>query len=297
MEIITQALQQLSAGDPVAFAIPVFVILIIIEAVIDAVGKHHWYIRKDAWASLSMGIGSVFINLAMKIFFFLVFTYLYQNFRLFNIPSQAWWSWVLILFADDFSFYWHHRSSHQIRILWAAHSNHHSSTCYNLTTALRQSWTEYIYKYIFWLWLPIVGFEPMQIFTMISCSLIYQFFLHTEAVGKLGFLEWFMNTPSHHRVHHATNVKYLDKNHAGIFIIWDRLFGTFIEEDEQDRPIFGLTKNVGTFNPIGIAFHEYIQIFKDMQQAPTWKGKLGYLLNPPGWRHDGKGSTTKELQG
>ena len=290
-----QTLEQLGQHDPVAYAIPVFIILILLELGLDFREKRQGYVTKDAWASLAMGAGSVFTNLLMKVLYFFVFSYLHQNFAFFSIPT-VWWSWLLLLFADDFSFYWHHRLSHSIRLLWAAHSNHHSSTCYNLTTALRQSWTEQIYKYIFWLWLPLIGFAPLQIFSMISVSLIYQFFLHTETVGKLGFWEWFMNTPSHHRVHHATNVQYLDKNHAGIFIVWDRLFGTFVAEDTSDKPVYGLTENINTFNPLRIAVHEYQKIWQDFRKAPTRKAKIGYLLNPPGWRHDGTGKTAKELQ-
>jgi len=133
-----------------------------------------------------------------------------------------------------------------------------------------------------------------MMFVMMSISLIYQFILHTEAVGKLGFLEYFMNTPSHHRVHHATNIKYLDKNHAGIFIIWDRLFGTFIKEDEE-KPIYGLTQNLETYNPIRIASYEYEKIWEDIKKPISWKNRINYLIKPPGWSHDGSRKTTKDL--
>lgn len=297
VEQIKLAFSQLTDNDPVSYAIPFFVIFILIELTINIVEKKNWYHHsKDVWASLAMGIGSIFVNLSVKIVYFILFSFLYQHFALFNIPI-TWWSWLILLFADDFNFYWFHRSSHQIRIMWAAHSNHHSSQSYNLAVALRQSWSEFIFKYAFWLWLPLLGFQPIHIFMMISCSLIYQFFLHTESVNKLGFLEYFMNTPSHHRVHHATNTKYLDRNHAGIFIIWDKLFGTFEPENQTtNKPIYGLTENLTTYNPIRIATHEYEQIWKSMKIAKTFKDKIGYLFNPPGWQHDGKGKTTKELQ-
>ena len=286
--------QQLTQSDPVAYAIPLFIVLILAEAVFDAYERRHLYTGKDAFASVAMGTGSVAVNLTMKILYFLLFMRLYENFALFKIPV-TWWSWLLLLFADDFSFYWHHRSSHQIRLLWAAHSNHHSSEHYNLSTALRQSWTEFIYKYIFWLWLPVVGFHPVMIFTMISISLIYQFFLHTQVVRKLGFLEWFMNTPSHHRVHHGVNIKYLDKNHAGIFIIWDRMFGTFEPEDEKEPPVYGLTQNINTYNPVRIASHEYEKIWEDVKRPISWRARLGYLFKPPGWSHDNSRKTTRQL--
>jgi sterol desaturase/sphingolipid hydroxylase (fatty acid hydroxylase superfamily) len=154
-----------------------------------------------------------------------------------------WWVWILILFADDFTFYWHHRLSHEIRVLWAAHVNHHSSTTMNLATALRQSWAEQLYKYFWWLWLPVVGFPPLMILMMMSISLIYQYWVHTELIRKMPkWFEFLFNTPSHHRVHHASNVRYLDQNHAGILIIWDRLFGTFAEERDDEKPVYGITK-------------------------------------------------------
>ncbi len=293
---IKHAFLQLSTNEPVNYAIPFFIVAILLELLIQSKEQKKSYSnKKDVIASLAMGIGSIFTNLSMKIIYFIIFSFLYQKFAFFQIPI-TWWSWLILLFADDFNFYWFHRSSHQVRILWAAHSNHHSSQQYNLAVALRQSWTEFAFKYAFWIYLPILGFQPIQIFMMISCSLIYQFFLHTESIKKLGFLELFMNTPSHHRVHHATNTKYLDRNHAGIFIIWDKIFGTFQAEQASNPPIYGLTENLTTYNPIRIASHEYEQIWKDMQLAKFWKDKINYLFQAPGWRHDGKGKTTKELQ-
>ncbi len=273
----------LSQGDPIAYFVPVFILLILVELAISVYDQRELYTTKDAFTSLGMGVVSVLVNLAVKLIYFGVFTWLYENYAVFEIGT-AWWAWVILLFADDFTFYWHHRFSHQVRILWAAHSNHHSSQYYNLTTALRQSWTEFIYKYILWLWLPVVGFHPVMIFTMISVSLIYQFFIHTETVRKLGFLEWILNTPSHHRVHHATNLKYLDKNHGGIFIIWDRLFGTFEEEDENDKPVYGLTTNVNSYNLIRVAFFEFDLIRADWHKTNSWRTRLKMLFKPPGWK-------------
>ena len=281
-------------NDPVMYAIPIFSLLVFIEFFLYYKERTEIVEIKDNLASITMGLGSIVINLGAKTVAFAAYYFLYQ-FRLFDLGWQ-WWVWLLILFADDFTFYWHHRLSHQIRILWAAHINHHSSERYNLTTALRQSWTEMLYKYVFWLWLPLVGFHPIMIMMMLSISLIYQFFLHTETVKKLGFLEIFMNTPSHHRVHHATNIQYLDKNHAAIFIIWDKIFGTFQVEEENDKPIYGITNNIDTFNPVKIAFHEFGNIGKDVKNAPTFLDKIKYMLMPPGWRHEGEISTSKYLQ-
>lgn len=280
--------------DPTVYFIPGFLLLMILEVVISSrehLKVHEW---KDSAASISMGIGSLIIGVGVKFTAFALFTFLHQ-FAIFDIGYQ-WWAWVLILFADDFSFYWHHRLSHHVRILWAAHINHHSSVNYNLAVALRQSWTEMFYKYIFWLWLPILGFEPVMIFTMMGISLIYQFWVHTKTIKSLGPLEWVMNTPSHHRVHHASNARYLDRNHAGILIIWDRLFGTFQKELNEDPPVFGITSNIHTYNLFKIAFHEFGSIIKDVYEAPTLKSKLAYIFAPPGWSHDGSRKTSDQMR-
>jgi len=280
-------------NDPVTYAIPVFIIAILLEIFIDTKEKLQVYHKTEAWASIAMGAGSVVINIFTKFTYFVLFMYIYENWS-FQQLSVVWWVWLIAFFADDFSFYWHHRLSHEVRILWAAHSNHHSSQDYNLAVALRQSWTEGIYKFVFYAWMPLVGIHPIMIFTLASISLIYQFFLHTQTVKKLGFFEWFMNTPSHHRVHHGTNFQYLDRNHAGVLIIWDRLFGTF--EPEGEKVIYGLTKNIETANPLRIATAEYESIAQDMKKASKWSDKIRYLLYPPGWSHDGSSKTTKELQ-
>ena len=280
--------------DPVTYLIPIFGVLIFAEMYISYRNNLHLFKLADSVASVSLGIGSVFINLVMKALAFIWFSYVHQ-YALFDIGWQ-WWAWIILLFADDFTFYWHHRLSHEIRFFWAAHINHHSSQYYNFATALRQSWTEIIYKYFWWTWLPLLGFEPLMVFMMISVSLIYQFLLHTEVVGNMGFLERFMNTPSHHRVHHATNIKYLDRNHGAIFIIWDKLFGTFEPEDPNEKPVYGITVNLETHNVLVIASHEWVNLWRDMKTADTWMNTLKYAIYPPGWTHTGVNNTSKYLQ-
>jgi sterol desaturase/sphingolipid hydroxylase (fatty acid hydroxylase superfamily) len=273
-------------NDPVAYAIPVFLLLIGLEIYLSYRENRQSYVAKDALASIGMGLGSIAINTLMKGIAFGVFTMIYE-YRLFEIGWQ-WWAWVLVFFADDFTFYWHHRLSHEVRILWSAHVNHHSSQKYTLATALRQSWGELFYKYIWWAWMPLVGFPPLMIFMVISISLIYQFWIHTELIHRFPkWFEFFFNTPSHHRVHHASNIRYLDRNHAGILIIWDRMFGTFSEELDTEKPIYGITKNIETFNPLKIATHELIDIVHDVRAAPTFSDKLKYIFYPPGWSHNG----------
>ncbi len=283
--------------NPVLYAIPFFFLLIGVELYVSYRDRMDIYETKDTMASLTMGLGSAFIDVFTKSVAFFIMLWLYQ-FRIFeDLLAFHWWAWVLLFFADDFSFYWHHRSSHSVRLLWAAHVNHHSSQRYHLATALRQSWTELFYKYFFYMWLALLGFHPIMIITQIAISLIYQFWIHTQTIGKLPFpIEFVFNTPSHHRVHHASNVEYLDRNHAGILIIWDRIFGTFKEENPQIPVVYGIVQNINTNNPLKIATHEFIGIWQDVRRAPTLSDKLRYIFNPPGWSHDGSKLTTKEMQ-
>jgi sterol desaturase/sphingolipid hydroxylase (fatty acid hydroxylase superfamily) len=281
--------------DPVVYAIPFFLLAIGTELFINWKEQHNLYERKEALSSIGMGLGSLVINIVMKGLAFGAYTYLYQ-FRVFNF-GWAWWAWILILFADDFTFYWHHRLSHEIRILWAAHVNHHSSQTLNLATALRQSWAEQLYKYFWWFWLPLVGFPPLMILMMMSVSLIYQYWVHTELIKKLPrWFEFFFNTPSHHRVHHASNVRYMDQNHAGILIIWDRLFGSFTEERNEEKPVYGITTNINTYNLLKIASHEFVDVWADVKRAPKFSDKLKYIFYPPGWSHDGPDHRARTLR-
>jgi sterol desaturase/sphingolipid hydroxylase (fatty acid hydroxylase superfamily) len=250
------------------------------------------FTTKDSLASLAMGVGFLLVDGALKLLPFAGLAWLYQ-FRLFDI-HPVWWSWVLLLFAEDFCYYWFHRLHHEVRTLWAAHVNHHSSTHYNLTTALRQSWTTPFTGFLFWVPLPLLGFPVEMILIQKSISLLYQYWLHTELIGKLDWFGVVFNTPSHHRVHHGRNPIYLDRNHAGIFIIWDKMFGTF--EPEGEAVDYGLTKNIHTYNPVRIAFHEWVSMLEDAWHAETWRGRLGYLLRPPGWREDGTGKTAPILR-
>lgn len=291
-----QQLQTLyNSPELTLYAIPFFLLCLALEMYVAWREHLDVYQTRDSVASITMGIGSIFITFITKSAAFLVFMYLY-NYRLLDIPI-TFGAWVLLLFADDFSFYWHHRLSHEIRVLWAAHVNHHSSEKYNLTTAVRQSWTEGIYKFAFWLWLPLLGFHPLFIFMQMSISLIYQFWVHTELIKKLPtVVELFFNTPSHHRVHHGSNTRYLDSNYAGIFIIWDRLFGTFVPEDPAEPVVYGITTNIHTFNPLRIATHEFGAIARDIRKAGSWRQALNYLIKPPGWSADGSTQTAKESQ-
>jgi len=264
--------------DLIQLAIPAFILLMVVEAIADALMRRELYEPKDTAASLTMGIGNVVVGLVSKGMVFALFTWVHK-FALFQLGYQRW-VWVLAFFADDFSYYWFHRTSHECRFFWASHVVHHSSQHYNLSTALRQTWTGGFFGFVFWLWMPLLGFQPIMIFTMQAVSLLYQFWVHTEFVQRLGLLELVMNTPSHHRVHHATNSQYIDRNHAGILIIWDRMFGSFEPEDEHCT--YGLTTNINTFNPLRIAFHEWIAIGHDLRTARTWRERLVAVFGNPG---------------
>lgn len=239
------------------------------------------YELRDTRTSLTMGVGHLVILGVLKLAIVALFAALWSISPL-RVPTDAWWGWVLLFFADDLTFYVWHRSHHRIRFFWATHVVHHSSQHYNLSTALRQDWTPFGVG-LFWIWMPLAGFEPWTIFLAQSWSLLYQFGLHTETIGRLPRpVEFVFNTPSHHRVHHGSQQQYLDKNYGGILIVWDRIFGTF--EPEGERVRYGLTKNIDTFNPIRVAFHEYVDIWRDVRRADTWRDRIGYAFRGPGWR-------------
>ena len=274
-------------------AIPAFILFMIVELLVGRYRGVRGYEKKDTAASLTMGVVNVGIGVGVDVLLVLALAGLYR-FRIVDLPEGAWWVWLLAFFVFDFLFYWMHRFHHTVRVLWAAHVNHHSSERFNLSTALRQSWTEPLTALPFWLPMALLGFTPAQVLTVHALSLIYQFFVHTELVQRLGPLEWVFNTPSHHRVHHASDVEYLDRNYAGTLIIWDRLFGTF--EQERHRPTYGLTTNIGTFNPLRIAFHEWAAVLGDAWRAPGLSAKLGTLFQPPGWRPGDDSGTVRVLQ-
>ncbi len=281
----------------IIYAIPFFVFAMLLEFFVASAKNIKTYTAKDAFSSIAMGLGNVFIGFVSKLFVFAALYYVYENLRIFTIPI-TWWSFIILFFLDDFSYYWFHRTSHENRFFWASHVVHHSSKHYNLSTALRQTWTGSFYSFIFWLWLPLIGFHPGMIIFQMSISLLYQFWIHTELIQKMPkWIELFFNTPSHHRVHHGSNPIYLDKNHAGILIIWDKLFGTFQPELKSEKVQYGLVVNIKTYNPIFIAFNEWGALFKDLNTKNiSVKDRIKYLYKPPGWKHDGTGKLSTDLK-
>ncbi|MFD6825045.1 sterol desaturase family protein [Streptomyces sp. NPDC060085] len=269
--------------DAVTWSIPAFVLLTVLELIsywIHPDDDTSGYTRMDTVTSLSMGLGSLFFDFVWKIPIVAIYTAVYEL-TPFHVPI-TWWTIPLILMAQDFLFYWQHRSHHSIRILWACHVVHHSSRNFNLSTALRQPWTT-ITVWPFYVPLIIGGVHPAALAFCSSVNLVYQFWIHTERIDKLPRpIELFFNTPAHHRVHHASQNGYLDRNFGGIMILWDRLFYSFAHE--VDRPVFGLTKDIDTYNPLRVATHEYASMVRDVVAAHTWHDRASHILRGPGWR-------------
>ncbi len=281
----------------ILYAIPFFVISMLLELYVTIKKNIKTYTAKDAFSSIAMGLGNVAIGFLSKLIVLGALTFVYEQFRLFTIPI-VWWSFILLFFADDLSYYWFHRISHENRLFWASHVIHHSSKHYNLSTALRQTWTGGFYSFLFWLWLPLLGFHPGMILFQMGISLLYQFWIHTEVINKMPrWFEAIFNTPSHHRVHHGSNPIYLDRNHAGILIIWDKMCGTCQPDLEEEKVTYGLVSNINTYNPIIIAFKEWAALFKDaFTGKKSLSNRIKYLYKPPGWTHDGTGKLSNDLR-
>ncbi|REG23340.1 sterol desaturase/sphingolipid hydroxylase (fatty acid hydroxylase superfamily) [Archangium gephyra] len=272
----------LQSLDPTQLATPAFLLLMAVELLWLARHRQEGYVGytvKDSAASLTMGTVYSLIYMGWKGVEYAFYSVLYEASPL--RMGDGLLAWVLLFFAEDLCYYWFHRVHHESRVFWASHVVHHSSEHYNLSTALRQTWTP-MSGLLFWAPLPLLGFHPAMVLAAHAISLLYQFWIHTEAIGRMGPLEWVLNTPSHHRVHHGANPRYLDRNYAGVLILWDRLFGTFQAEDE--RPIYGLTKNIHTYNPLRIAFHEYAAILRDVLRPNPLRVRLGLVFRGPGWK-------------
>jgi sterol desaturase/sphingolipid hydroxylase (fatty acid hydroxylase superfamily) len=281
--------------NPIDYAVPAFIALIVIEMIWAKRRAPEKYEPRDTLMSLLFGTGSTVAGALTAGVAYAIATQLY-GVRALTIPFE-WWAWGLCFILDDLAYYAFHRTAHRVRWFWASHVNHHSSQHYNLSTALRQTWTGFFAgSFIFRMPLMLIGFHPAMVAFVGAINLIYQFWIHTEAIGRMP--RWFeavMNTPSHHRVHHATNPRYLDRNYAGVFIVWDKMFGTFAVEVEDEQIHYGIVKQLGSFNLIWGVFHEWAGIGRDLVRAP-FRAKLGYLFGPPGWSHDGSRDTSDSIR-
>ena len=266
----------------ILYAIPIFFLLIAIELVAEAVRKTNYYRVNDAINSLSAGVLSRVTGIMKQIIPFTMYVLIYDQFAIFNL-SDSIFVWILAFVIYDFFYYWNHRLGHEVSLLWAAHVVHHSSEEYNLTTALRQT-SGSIFSWIFYIPMAVAGFDPVMFIAVASLNLVYQFWVHTQHVPKLGWFEWIFVSPSNHRVHHAQNQIYLDRNYGGVFIIWDRLFGSFQEELEDEKPIYGVRKALHSWDPVWMNLQVYSQLVKDSWRTEKWSDKAKVWLGRTGWR-------------
>jgi sterol desaturase/sphingolipid hydroxylase (fatty acid hydroxylase superfamily) len=277
---------------------PVYFIIIGLEILLTHLQNRKAYSLKDTAHNLYLMLVNSGIDLAFRVvylailqYFFIRSVYTWQNVVLY---------WLVLLLAEDFLYYWLHRFDHTVRLFWAVHVTHHSSQKLNFTVGFRSSVFQPLYRFIYFIPLAWFGFKPIDIVFMYSATQIWGIFVHTELINKMGWLEHILVTPSHHRVHHASNAKYLDKNMGMFLIIWDKIFGTFQPElsSSHYQPIkYGLTKNIDKPTPLNLIFHEWQQILKDVgTKGLNIKQKLGYIFGPPGWSHDGSRLTSEQMR-
>jgi sterol desaturase/sphingolipid hydroxylase (fatty acid hydroxylase superfamily) len=280
--------------DPAGAAVPFFLLFMLIEIKAVSAERDHvhdaqrdraasgmGYLKEDTRSSLTMFVGSIGFSAVFRTAAFLLYTVIYVHLAPWHLSAKNPWTWVAVILGVDLLWYTYHRFSHRVRIGWAGHQAHHSSVYFNFSTALRQKWNQW-FEVLIWLPLPLLGVPPWMIYFVFSLNLIWQFHLHTERIDR--FPRWWelvFNTPSHHRVHHGSDPIYLDRNYGGIFILWDRLFGSF--QVELHRPTYGLTVPVETYDVWQLQYGEYVRIWHDVQRTPRWRDKIGYVLAPPGW--------------
>ncbi|MDI6526803.1 sterol desaturase family protein [Pseudomonas otitidis] len=268
----------------VLYAVPVFFLLISLELLADRWRGVRTYRTADAINSLSAGVLSTTCGLLTKTVGVLTYTLAWQHLGLLAPDPASPWTWVAAFVFYDFCYYWNHRLGHERNVLWAAHSVHHQSEEYNLSTALRQTSTGFIFGWIFYLPMALAGIPPLVFLTVAAMNLLYQFWVHTRHVPKLGPLEWVFITPSNHRVHHAQNPVYMDRNYGGVFILWDRLFGTFQEELDEEPVVFGVTTPLASWNPLWANLQFYAQLWQDAARARSWWDRLRIWFMRTGWR-------------
>ena len=276
------------------YFIPVVVFFFLLELLYSYFEDKHLYAKRDTFNNLIIGAGTFITSALSKILVFYVFQFA-SRFHMITI-GETWWAWILVFLGSELTFYWFHRASHEINWFWASHVVHHSSDEYNLSVAVRLPWFPQLTgKFLFWIWMPLLGFHPIMILVIMQMQDFYQGFLHTKTINKLPrFFEFIFNSPSHHRVHHSSNFEYLDKNHGGVLILFDRIFGTYAEE--TITPVYGLTSSTQD-NTIGsIMFHEWTDLFKKAFKAGSLKNAINYFIKAPGWSPDGSSKTVAQMR-
>lgn len=266
------------------FAIPGFFILMALELLAAWIMKRRVYRLNDAINSIGLGVLSQIVGVFAKVLTIGIYGWVVQRVALFELSMESAWVWVTALVLYDFCYYWLHRMGHEVNVLWAAHVVHHQSERYNLSTALRQTGSGALLGWVFYLPMALLGY-PVEVFAVVAViDLLYQYWIHTELVGKLGWFDRVFASPSNHRAHHAVNDRYLDRNYGGIFILWDRMFGTFVEEDQVDRPVYGTRAPLRSWNPLWANAEVYWAMAKDAWHARRWRDKLRVWVARPGWR-------------
>jgi sterol desaturase/sphingolipid hydroxylase (fatty acid hydroxylase superfamily) len=277
---------------------PLYIFIIGLEIILSNVQERTSYTFRDTLNNFVLMLLNGGLDLLFRAFYIIILVYFWQH--RFTEISSPWLYWLTLLVAEDFAFYWLHRIDHQVRIFWAVHVTHHSSEKLNFSVGFRSSVFQPLYRFIYFIPLAVAGFKPMDIVFMYSATQIWGILIHTEYVKNLGWLEYIFVTPSHHRVHHASNALYLDKNMGMFLIIWDKLFGTFQPElpaTEYQPMKYGLTKPLEKETAPYILFHEWQSIVKDcLRKDIGWKERWGYIFGPPGWSHDGSRKTSDELR-
>lgn len=269
------------AANYIVLAIPVFFLLIGVEIIIDKLQHTGYYRLNDAISNLNAGITEQVTGAFAKLFVTGIYVLLYMNARFFTIPDNPL-TWILLFMGIDFFYYWFHRFAHEINILWGGHVVHHQSEEYNLSVALRQGAFQKFGSFIFYLPLALFGFNPVMFIVISQIQTLYQFWIHTKLIGKMHpALEYVLNTPSHHRVHHGRNPKYIDRNHGGTLIIWDRMFGTFQKEEEE--VVYGITQPLNSWNPLKAQLSVWADLLRDVNKAKGFQHKMQLLFHPPGW--------------
>ncbi|MBL7866097.1 MAG: sterol desaturase family protein, partial [Cyclobacteriaceae bacterium] len=266
--------------NPIVLSIPIFFILIGVEILVERLSHRKLYRLPDSIANLSCGITSQLSGIFLRVLAVGAYEVVFANLAVMHL-ERNWMYWTALFLLVDLAYYWAHRMSHEINLFWGGHVVHHQSEEYNLSVALRQSSFQVVWTFFFYLPLAVAGFETTDFLLISSLNTLYQCWIHTETINRMGWLEYFLNTPSHHRVHHGRDPKYIDKNHAGTLIIWDKLFGTFQEEEE--RPTYGITKPINSWNGVWANFSHYAIMAQELKQISSWGDKFRYLFKKPGW--------------
>ena len=277
------------------FTTPVYALLILAEMILSYRENKHYYSLGDTVQNVYLMLANMGVDVLMRGITLFVLLNL-AEFHFVTWERTTWYYWTLLFLAEDFIFYWIHRIDHVVRLFWAVHVTHHSSDKFNLTTGFRSSVFQPVYRFVWFIPLVLLDFRPFDIFVMYSVTQIYGILVHTKYLNKMGFLEHILITPSHHRVHHASNVEYLDKNMGMVLVFWDKLFGTFQPEIEGLEIEYGLYQKKIDQNPIHVIFHEWISLGKDVKNAKGIKNKWNYFMKPPGWSHDGSTLTSTQLR-